>query len=104
MRSEPSRQPVRTCVGCRQRFAQAALVRFVRRGERWERDAARVRAAGRGAYLCSERCAAQVAKNRRYAGLAPATEGIDWKGRPALCESVQAVYDSRVPPKVERLS
>ncbi|MFZ1125818.1 MAG: DUF448 domain-containing protein [Candidatus Baltobacteraceae bacterium] len=78
MQEEPSRQPVRTCVGCRRRFAQAALVRFVCRGERWERDAGRVRAAGRGAYLCSELCAAQVAKNRRYAGLAPAAEGIEW--------------------------
>jgi predicted RNA-binding protein YlxR (DUF448 family) len=83
------RQPVRTCVGCRRRYAQAGLVRFVRRGECWERDGGPVRTDGRGAYLCSERCATAVAKNRRYAGLAPAAQGIEWKGRPALCESVR---------------
>jgi predicted RNA-binding protein YlxR (DUF448 family) len=90
---------VRTCVGCRQRFPQAALVRFARRADRWERDAGRVRAAGRGAYLCSERCAAQVAKNRRYAALAPAADGIDWKQPPPLCERERAVYDSRGSPQ-----
>jgi predicted RNA-binding protein YlxR (DUF448 family) len=90
---------VRTCVGCRQRFPQTALVRFARRADRWERDAGRVRAAGRGAYLCSERCAARVVKNRRYAALAPAADGIDWKARLPLCECERAVYDSRVPPE-----
>lgn len=89
------RQPVRSCVGCRNRFPQSALVRFVRRGEGWQADDGRVRAAGRGAYLCSQRCAARVAKNRRYAGLSAAGGAIEWNRRPALCAALGAVYDGR---------
>ncbi|MGH7728717.1 MAG: YlxR family protein [Vulcanimicrobiaceae bacterium] len=64
--------PLRTCVGCRARRPQAELLRYVRRGGRWERDQATVRAPGRGAYLCSQRCAQAAAKNRRYPGLGSA--------------------------------
>jgi len=59
--------PVRTCVGCRQRFPQPALRRFTRTGGRWVADAGR-RADGRGTYLCSHACAERVSKNKRYPG------------------------------------
>ena len=52
---------VRTCVGCRKRFPQAALVRFVReRPEAGTPGGASGRGAqpGRGAYLCSLACVA----------------------------------------------
>jgi len=61
-------EPVRTCVGCRQRLAQAGLRRFVRRPEGWQADAG-PRRDGRGVYLCSAACAERVAKNKRYPGL-----------------------------------
>ena len=60
--------PQRMCVGCRERFAQKALRRFVRRTDGWAADG-RQRADGRGAYLCSHKCAQRVAKNKRYPGL-----------------------------------
>jgi len=60
--------PVRTCVGCRRRQAQAGLRRFVRRVDGWQADAGR-RSEGRGVYLCSSACAERVAKNKRYPGL-----------------------------------
>jgi len=90
--------PLRTCVGCRARGPQAALVRFVRpAGGGWGLDAAPRRAAGRGAYLCSQPCAQRVAKNKRYPGLAEAARAASWDGRPALCDGSAAVYDRRVP-------
>ncbi|MHB8147937.1 MAG: YlxR family protein [Vulcanimicrobiaceae bacterium] len=60
------------CVGCRARFPQADLVRFVRDVEGWKADSpsSRHRQPGRGAYLCSAACIARAAKNRRYPGLA----------------------------------
>lgn len=61
-------EPVRTCVGCRTRFEQQRLQRFVRRTEGWTADGAR-RTPGRGAYLCSPGCAQAVVKNKRYPGL-----------------------------------
>jgi predicted RNA-binding protein YlxR (DUF448 family) len=60
--------PHRMCVGCRERFAQASLRRFVRRADLWVADGTR-RSDGRGAYLCSRKCAERVAKNKRYPGL-----------------------------------
>ncbi len=60
--------PIRTCVGCRRRAAQAGLRRFVRAADGWRADAGR-RSAGRGVYLCSAVCAGRVAKNKRYPGL-----------------------------------
>jgi len=65
-------------VGCRQQFPQPALVRFVRRESGWQRDAEKHRAPGRGAYLCSQRCAERVARNKRFAGLAPAASSVQW--------------------------
>jgi predicted RNA-binding protein YlxR (DUF448 family) len=66
-----SKQPVRTCVGCRARFAQSELVRFVRAAGAWQPDppSARRKQPGRGAYLCSPACAERAAKNKRYPGL-----------------------------------
>ncbi|MFN2459316.1 MAG: YlxR family protein [Candidatus Velthaea sp.] len=60
--------PERTCVGCRVRFPQPALRRFVRGAGGWLADRDR-RSDGRGAYLCSRNCAERVAKNKRYPGL-----------------------------------
>ena len=65
--------PVRRCVGCRKRFPQAVLVRFVRDQRGWLADRPGAhRHPGRGAYLCSVACADAAAKNRRYPGLASA--------------------------------
>ena len=76
--------PVRTCVGCRKQAAQAGLIRFVWQAGRWELDAGRHRAPGRGAYLCSRPCAERSAKNKRFRGLADAARAAQWKGLPAL--------------------
>jgi len=59
--------PQRTCVGCRTVLPQPALRRFTRRAGRWFADTG-PRSEGRGAYLCSRRCAERVAKNKRYPG------------------------------------
>jgi predicted RNA-binding protein YlxR (DUF448 family) len=89
------REPVRTCVGCRGRFAQRVLVRFVRdadareREPAWERDPPGKRRPGRGAYLCSAPCGARVAKNRRYPGLSAAAgkadAATDWPQAAPVC-------------------
>ena len=60
--------PTRTCVGCRTRREQPLLQRFVRHLDRWSADAGK-RTEGRGVYLCSERCAKAVVKNKRHPGL-----------------------------------
>jgi hypothetical protein len=60
--------PQRMCVACRARFDQRTLRRFVRRVDGWFADDSR-RSPGRGAYLCSEKCAERAAKNKRYPGL-----------------------------------
>jgi predicted RNA-binding protein YlxR (DUF448 family) len=57
-----------------------------------------LRAPGRGAYLCSPRCAERVRKNKRFAGLASAAEGVAWIASTALCADEAAVYDSQVHP------
>jgi predicted RNA-binding protein YlxR (DUF448 family) len=65
----------------------------------WTADPASSRAPGRGAYLCSSRCAERVRKNKRFAGLASAAQGVAWiASSSALCVDAEAVYDSRVPP------
>ena len=66
-------EPVRTCVGCRERREQHSMVRFTRRRDGWAPDGTS-RHQGRGAYLCSAKCAEQVAKNKRFPGLARAAE------------------------------
>lgn len=74
--------PVRTCVACRRRLAQDALVRFARRPDGWAFDTGRRRAAGRGAYLCSDACAGRVGKNKRFPGLAAAAAAYPWSAAP----------------------
>ena len=69
-------------------------MRFGRRRDTWS-GGAPTREPGRGAYLCSERCAVKVHKNKRYPGLAAAAAGISW-GR--LCPDEAGVYDNAVPP------
>jgi uncharacterized protein len=66
------REPFRQCVGCRGRFAQRELFRFVRAQTGWSADRGQKRQAGRGAYLCSLECAQSALKNKRYPGLATA--------------------------------
>ncbi len=85
MRMANNGSPVRSCVGCRARFAQNELVRYVRGGDggAWRRDRRR-RAPGRGAYLCSPACAVRVRKNRRYPGLADAAMP-DFASDPRQC-------------------
>lgn len=66
-------EPIRQCAGCRKRLPQRELSRFVRAGDGWKADRlGRHKQPGRGAYLCSDPCAAAVAKNKRYPGLATA--------------------------------
>ena len=75
MGAQPGRpQPIRRCVGCRRRYPQAKMVRFVRSPGGWNADPAgeRGRQPGRGAYLCSDACGAAASKNKRYPGLAAA--------------------------------
>jgi predicted RNA-binding protein YlxR (DUF448 family) len=49
-------------------------VRFVRTNSGWQPDpgTAQRKQPGRGAYLCSARCAQQARKNKRYPGLGAA--------------------------------
>ena len=69
-----SKPPIRSCAGCRTRFEQSKLVRFVRGGDGWQPDAyaARRKQPGRGVYLCSLQCGERARKNKRYPGLAAA--------------------------------
>jgi uncharacterized protein len=68
----PRHVPIRQCVGCRERHPKAELVRFVSRPEGgWRLDDG-VPLPGRGAYLCSARCAEKTKKNKKYRGLADA--------------------------------
>uniref|UniRef100_E6PII2 YlxR domain-containing protein n=1 Tax=mine drainage metagenome TaxID=410659 RepID=E6PII2_9ZZZZ len=63
-------EPQRQCVGCRKRFEQGVLYRFVRAGAGWKGSApGERRLPGRGAYLCSEACAQRAERNKRYPGL-----------------------------------
>jgi len=65
--------PIRQCVGCRQRLAQRALTRYALDSNgRWQADRG-LCLPGRGAYLCSARCAELVKKNKRYRSLVEAS-------------------------------
>ncbi|MGB6601132.1 MAG: YlxR family protein [Candidatus Cybelea sp.] len=59
-------------MGCRRRFAQRELVRFVKSVAGWQADGSRRKQPGRGAYLCSATCAERARKNKRYPGLGTA--------------------------------
>ena len=79
-------------MGCRGRFAQGVLVRFVRSAQGWCGDDTSRRANGRGAYLCSRACAIKVEKNKRFVGLSAVAREHD-----ALCDARGNVYDIGVP-------
>ncbi|HEV3156191.1 MAG TPA: DUF448 domain-containing protein [Candidatus Baltobacteraceae bacterium] len=68
--------PIRTCVVCRVRLPQAELVRFSRSELGWLLWTRGI--GGRGAYLCSQKCAGRVGKNRRYAALTFAADEAIW--------------------------
>ena len=92
--------PVRTCIGCRGRYAQRHLVRFVVAGATLVVDASRMRP-GRGAYVCWRRaCAQRVLKDgRRMARalrVAPTGVTVDTD---ALLQDWEA--NRRVPPDAD---
>ena len=63
--------PLRTCVGCRGRFAQRGLVRFVRTAEGWCADtASRRKQPGRGAYSARPSARSELARTNATRGLA----------------------------------
>ncbi|WP_052462112.1 YlxR family protein [Nigerium massiliense] len=68
-----TRTPERTCVGCRRRAEQSALVRIVVDGDRFAVDARRA-AGGRGAYL-HPGCGAKALRNRAIPRALRATVG-----------------------------
>ena len=49
------------------------MVRFTQGPNGWMQDE-KTRQPGRGAYLCSAKCAEQVAKNKRFRGLSAAAQ------------------------------
>jgi len=64
--TDPASGPVRTCVGCRRRADQAALLRVVADGSAVRVDPRR-RAAGRGAYVHPDpACLAAAVKRRAF--------------------------------------
>ena len=61
----PPREPVRTCVACRQEAGKGALVRVVRRPDGTAGVDRTGRAPGRGAYLHSDAACVEIARKRR---------------------------------------
>ena len=59
------REPVRTCVGCREEAGKRALIRLVRGPDGAVRPDPTGRAHGRGAYLHADPACFQVARKRR---------------------------------------
>jgi uncharacterized protein len=59
------REPVRTCVACRQEAGKTGLVRFVRGSEGMIVEDASGRAPGRGAYLHDDPACRALALKRR---------------------------------------
>ncbi len=64
--AKPRREPVRTCVACRQEAGKRAMVRIVRSagggGATVDRSG---RAAGRGAYIHADASCIEIARKRR---------------------------------------
>jgi predicted RNA-binding protein YlxR (DUF448 family) len=59
------REPVRTCVACREEAGKGELVRFVRRADRSAAVDRSGHAAGRGAYVhCDAKCI-EIARKRK---------------------------------------
>jgi len=63
--NKPRREPVRTCVGCREEAGQRGLIRIVRRAEGGGAVDATGRAMGRGAYLHADPACVETARKRR---------------------------------------
>jgi predicted RNA-binding protein YlxR (DUF448 family) len=61
----PPREPVRTCVACRQEAGKGALVRVVRRPDGTAALDRSGREPGRGAYLHSDAACVEIARKRR---------------------------------------
>ena len=62
---KPKRQPVRTCVACREEAGKRELIRLVRRPDGSLALDSTGRAAGRGAYLHASAECIQLARKRR---------------------------------------
>ncbi|MDO5066827.1 MAG: YlxR family protein [Propionibacteriaceae bacterium] len=72
-------EPQRTCIGCRQRDDQSALVRIVRIGDELV-DATRPRLEGRGAYLhgrCLDLAVKRQALRRSFGGAAVLSSALE---------------------------
>ena len=64
--AKPRREPVRTCVACRQEAGKRAMVRIVRSAVTGVAIVDRSgRAAGRGAYLHADAACIEIARKRR---------------------------------------
>ena len=61
----PPREPVRTCVACREEAGKGALVRVVRRPDGTTAVDETGRAPGRGAYLHSAGACVELARKRK---------------------------------------
>ena len=61
----PLREPVRTCVACRQEAGKGALIRVVRRADGTAAVDREGGAPGRGAYLHSDAVCVETARKRR---------------------------------------
>jgi predicted RNA-binding protein YlxR (DUF448 family) len=63
--NKPRREPVRTCVGCREEAGKQGLIRIVRRAEGGASVDATGQAVGRGAYLHGDPACVETARKRR---------------------------------------
>lgn len=72
-------EPVRTCLGCRQRAPRSSLVRIVARDGRAVVDAA-ARLPGRGAWVHRSSACIETALQRKAFGRALRDPGIDASG------------------------
>ena len=61
----PAREPVRTCVACREEAGKGALLRVVRRADGTAAVDMTGRAPGRGAYVHSSRACVEMARKRK---------------------------------------
>jgi uncharacterized protein len=73
----PRREPVRTCVGCREEAGKRALIRLVRGPDGVVGRDPTGRAPGRGAYLHDDPACLELARRRRALQRALAAEVSD---------------------------
>jgi len=60
--------PTRTCIGCRKKFEQSNLIRYVKINNSLK-EATLPRLDGRGYYLCNDICKIKASKNNKYKGI-----------------------------------